>query len=73
MMKSDSVRWVIPIDCIPDSKKVCLTIEEAKQANKCVMIEIANLINDFGPAELIHELEVLSASLKERIAKASKE
>ena len=55
------------------TKKVWLTIEEAKQANKCVMIEIANLINDFGPTELIHELEVLSEKLRERIEQAEEQ
>ena len=35
-----------------DQKIILLTIEEAKKAHKCVMIEIANLINDFGPAGL---------------------
>ena len=46
---------------------IMLTVDEAKQANQCVMIEIANLINDFGPSELIHELEVLSEKLKKQI------
>ena len=46
---------------------VVLTVEEAKQANNCVAVEIANLINDFGPADLIHKLETLHQSLKEKI------
>ena len=49
---------------------VTLTVEEAKQAHQCVMIEIANLVNDLGPSELIHGLEVLSEKLRERIEQA---
>lgn len=51
-------------------KKVWLSVEEAKQANQCVMIEIANLINDFGPADLIHKLETLHQALKVKIEQA---
>ena len=52
---------------------VVLTVEEAKQANKCVMLEIANLINDFGPSELIRKLEVLNKNLNERIELAEEQ
>lgn len=55
-----------------DQKIVLLTIEEAKKAHKCVMIEIANLINDFGPADLIRELEALCESMRVKIEQAEK-
>lgn len=55
-----------------DQKIVLLTIEEAKKAHKCVMIEIANLINDFGPADLIRELEALCESMMVKIEQAEK-
>lgn len=35
---SDSTRWVIPLECIHDPKKVWLTIEEAKTIEHCFAI-----------------------------------
>ena len=55
-----------------DQKIVLLTVEEAKKAHKCVMIEIANLINAFGPPDLIRELEALCESMRVKIEQAEK-
>lgn len=52
---------------------VVLSLDEAKKAHNCVMIETANLINDFSPSELIRELEVLCESLRKKIEEVEKD
>lgn len=62
-----ATQWKIPLECIPDSKKVCLTVEEAREIfaiiEDCVSLDVIrmykNLLDDFQKrieqAEKCHE------------------
>ena len=65
---SESARWVIPLECIPDTKKVWFTIEEAKELQRYIR-HLHILTNDHRVENLTLKCDKM---LKERIEQAEK-